>query len=326
VSTREPVATIAVPVLNEEGSIVECLRRLSDQTVVDIEILVADGGSSDRTCELITGVARSDPRIRLLHNPRQLQAAGLNVCLNSAASPLIVRMDGHAFVEPDYVERCLQVSCRTGAAVVGGVMVPVPKPGLVPAAIALANGSWWGAGPARFHGRGRPGPAETVYLGAIRVDVARCLGGWAEDVGVNEDYEFNHRVRAAGEVVWFEPDLRVQYEPRSTLRGVLRQYFRYGRSKASVMVRYPASIRVRQLAPLCVAPMVVTTALRRRSRSAVPMAGTSAYVLLVVLAAMRTRAPLTVRLVAAVVALAMHLSWSAGAWMGFLAPIPRAGS
>lgn len=323
---QQPVATVAVPVLDEERTIAECIRRLREQTVQDIEILIADGGSSDRTRDLVTQAAGEDARIRLLDNPRRLQSAGLNTCLDNAASALIIRMDGHAFVEPDYVERCLEVSGRTGAAVVGGVMVPVPKPGLVPAAVALANRSWWGAGPARFHGGGHAGPAETVYLGAVRASVARRLGGWAEDVGVNEDYEFNHRVRAAGEVVWFDPQLRVQYEPRSSLQGVIRQYFRYGRSKARVMLRHPTSVRWRQLMPLCVGPAVMATLLPVRAARSVAALGTSAYLVTVALAAARARAPISVRIVAAAVAVLMHISWSAGAWTGLAAPVRRAGS
>ncbi len=319
----QPVATVAVPVLNEERSIVECLRRLREQTVEDIEILIADGGSSDRTRELVTEAARNDCRIRLIDNPERLQSAGLNACLDEATSPLIVRMDGHAFVEPDYVERCLAVSRSTGAAVVGGVMVPVPRPGLVPEAIALANRSWWGAGPARFHGGGQEGPAETVYLGAVRTSVARRLGGWAEDVGVNEDYEFNHRVRAAGEVVWFDPSLRVQYEPRSSLHAVVRQYFRYGRSKARVMLRHPSSIRGRQLVPLGIAPVVASMGLRR-TRHPVAFGGVAVYLLSLTAGASRAQAPLTVRIVALGVALTMHLAWSAGAWSALVVPIRSA--
>ena len=155
-----------------------------------VEVLVVDGGSDDGTQALAAAAGAT-----VLDNPHRVQAAGLNVGIAAAAGEVIVRVDGHCTIEPDYVERCVDALARTGAAMVGGAMSPVAERGM-PAAIALAMASPLGAGPARFHSGGAPGWVDTVYLGAYRTADAVAVGGYATDVGVNEDAEFAVRIGA----------------------------------------------------------------------------------------------------------------------------------
>ncbi|MDH4171256.1 MAG: glycosyltransferase family 2 protein [Acidimicrobiia bacterium] len=319
VDTAAPRVSVVLPVLNEQDCIAEALARLQDQTWHDLEILVADGGSTDATRSIVAAVGLVDPRVRLVDNPRRLQSAGLNETLRAARGQVLVRVDGHSFVERDYVERCVELLEETGAAVVGGRMVAQPGDTAVGRGVALANEASWGAGPARFHREAAAGPAETVYLGTFRRSVVERVGGWAEDVGVNEDYELNHRIRAAGETVWFDPALSVGYRPRASLRAVAVQYFRYGRSKATVMRRHPDSVRARQVVPTLFVPLaaiaVVPGPLRILARVVL-----GAHAAVVVGAASRTDASLPVRACGAGAAWVMHWAWSAGFWFGLAAP------
>src|SRR5205085_3230075 len=98
-----PTVTVAIPVLDEAPHIDACLRAVAAQTYGDvIEVLVVDGGSSDDTCAL----AARHPGVRVLHNPRRIQAAALNIALAAAQGEAFVRVDGHCLIAPDYVERC----------------------------------------------------------------------------------------------------------------------------------------------------------------------------------------------------------------------------
>ena len=114
-----------------------------------------------------------------------------------------------------------------------------------------------GAGPARFHHQGAAGFVETVYLGTFRREIVERVGGWAEDVGVNEDFDLNYRIRRAGGRIWYDPSLEVGYQPRETFKALARQYFRYGRSKASMLRKRPGSVLPRQLVPAGLTPLAL---------------------------------------------------------------------
>jgi glycosyltransferase involved in cell wall biosynthesis len=296
-----PLVSVLVPVLNEEACITEVIERVRGQTHDNLEVVVADGRSTDRTRDLVEQAVRSDPRVRLIDNPGRIQSAGLNRALAASSGEAIVRLDGHSFIEPDYVERCVRLLARTGAA-----------------AVAVAMHRRWAAGPAAFHGHGASGPADTVYLGCFRRDRLVAVGGWAEDVGVNEDYELNYRIRQAGGVVYFDDTLEVGYQPRSTLRAVARQYFRYGRSKSMTLRKHPRSIKLRQLAPMMLLPLALTALMPGLVGSA-GRAVLLAHAIALAILAMRERGlPLGRRCRLAAVAWSMHASWSLGVWVGWL--------
>jgi glycosyltransferase involved in cell wall biosynthesis len=249
---RLPSVTVAVPVLNEEADIADCLEAIVGQSYFDvIEILVVDGGSADATRQ----IAARYPGVRVLDNPRRIQAAALNIALAEARGDVFVRVDGHCRIAPDYIERCVEALAVSRASVVGGAMTPTAT-GPCQRGIAVAMRSRLGAGPARFHTGGAPGWVDTVYLGAFDVVELREAGGYAEDVGVNEDSELAHRLSRRGGV-WFDPSIVSSYTPRSTLGGLARQFFRYGLSRAATVRRHPLSLAPRQLAaPLLVLGLV----------------------------------------------------------------------
>jgi glycosyltransferase involved in cell wall biosynthesis len=297
----DPTVTIAIPVLNEEVHLPRCLAALAAQTYPGIvEVLVVDGGSNDRTREM---AAR--PGVTVFDNPRQIQSAALNIALEHAKGTVFVRVDGHCVVEADYVERCVEALDRTGAAMVGGGMSPVAS-GWKERGIAAAMSSPFGAGPARFHSGGAAGWVDTVYLGAFATDTARAAGGYAEDVGVNEDAELALRMGQLGGV-WFDPAIRSTYVPRSSLRAISRQFFRYGLSRAATVRRHPRSLAVRQVAAplLCLA---LVSPWRRRVGLA--------YAGGVAVLAMRASLSAREKLMFGLVLPTMHVSWAAGFLLG----------
>lgn len=304
-----PTVSVVIPTYREEAHIEQTLSAVRDQTYPKvIEVLVVDGGSDDRTRELaVVGGAT------VLDNPQRRQAAGLNVGIAAAAGEVIVRVDGHCTIAADYVERCVEALERTGAAMVGGAMSPVAERGLA-AAIALAMASPLGAGPARFHTGGAPGWVDTVYLGAYRTIDAMAVGGYATDVGVNEDAEFALRMAPRGGV-WFDPSIQSTYSPRRTLRAVATQFWRYGTSRAATVRRHPTSLAPRQLAgPLLV--LGLCSPWRRRVLAA--------YVAVVAAETVRQSVSAGRRgLLVAPVLPAMHLPWGAGFLLGLSGLVDR---
>jgi hypothetical protein len=224
-----------------------------------------------------------------------------------------VRVDGHCELAPDYVAQCVAALQHTNAAVVGGAMVPVADAPLA-RAIAAAMTSRFGAGPARFHTGGRSGWVDTVYLGAYRTEIARAAGGYAEDVGVNEDAEFAIRMARHGGI-WFDHTISSTYTPRSSLRSVVKQFFWYGRSRAATVGKHPTSLSPRQLASPALVVALASPARRRVAQ---------AYAVVLVAGAFEARhAGIGVAARVPAVMAAMHLSWGIGFLVGGVVAPPR---
>jgi succinoglycan biosynthesis protein ExoA len=304
-----PTVSVVIPTYREEGHVEACLAAVARQTYPKVvEVLVVDGRSDDRTRELALATGAT-----VLDNPRRIQAAALNVGLEAAKGDVIVRVDGHCVIADDYVERCVEVLEATGAAVVGGAMTPVATTP-TQRAIAMAMSSPLGAGPARFHIGGAAGWVDTVYLGAYRTAEALAIGGYATDVGVNEDAEFAHRMRTRGGV-WFDPAIRSTYVPRDSVRSVARQFWRYGRSRAMTARRHPSSVTARQL----VAPALVIGLALPTRRVVAPL-----YLMAVLAVVVRgtRRIGLDALRLGAILP-TMHLSWGLGLLAGVARGRPR---
>ncbi|MCC7352959.1 MAG: glycosyltransferase [Anaerolineae bacterium] len=247
-----PFVTVIVPVYNEAAHLADCLASLlaQDYPPPRMEILVADGGSTDGSQAIVEGFARRDPRVRLLMNPRRIAAAGLNLGLRAARGDVIARADGHAVLAPDYLRRCVDALRPADVAGVGGPLRGVGQ-GPVGRAVALALASPFGAGDSAYHlaQSGRPREADTVYLGAYTRAWLERVGGYNEKLAANEDYELNFRLRRAGGRILLVPEISSQTRVRETLGALARQYAGYGFWKAQMLRRHPASLRVRQAVP-----------------------------------------------------------------------------
>jgi len=295
-----PSVTVAIPVLNEEAHLRECLDAVAAQTYANVaEILVVDGGSIDRTRE----IALSFPGVGVVSNPERIQAAGLNLALSRAKGDVFVRVDGHTVIETDYVERCVDALLRTGASYVGGSMVPVGTSG-PERGIAVAMTSRLGVGPARFHHAGeRGGWADTAYLGAFWTDEARAIGGYDGGKATNEDAEFAYRM-GQRRGVWFDPTIRSRYQPRRDLLSLGRQFFRYGQGRAQTVRRHPRSLAPRQLA----APLLVLGLLSPWRRSV----GAAYATVVLSRAALELRSDKRAAMTVAMCLPIMHLGWGVG--------------
>jgi succinoglycan biosynthesis protein ExoA len=148
-----------------------------------------------------------------------------------------------------YVRRAVELLEETGAANVGGVM---DAQGSTPfeEAVAAAYTTKLGLGGSAFHlAESQAGPAETVFLGVFRREALQAVGGFDETLHRAQDWELNHRLLASGRTIWFSPELRVTYRPRSTVRALAKQMYDTGKWRREVIRRYPDTASVRYLAP-----------------------------------------------------------------------------
>jgi succinoglycan biosynthesis protein ExoA len=242
-----------LPVRNEALHVMECISRLLEQDYPDrsYEILVVDGRSDDATRAVVRRIQTrvGNERVRLIDNPGRIVPAALNLGIRAARGSVIVRMDGHTVPERGYVSSCVRALAATGAANVGGPMLPAGDTDFG-RAVAIALQHPLGVGDARFHLGGQAGFVDTVYLGAFRRDIFEVTGLFDESMVRNQDYEMNVRIRKAGGSVYLDPAIRSRYTPRGSWPALWRQYFQYGWWRVETIRRHRDSLRWRQLLPL----------------------------------------------------------------------------
>ncbi|WP_166865526.1 glycosyltransferase family 2 protein [Salinibacterium sp. ZJ70] len=323
-----------MPVLNEVGYIADAVRSVLDQRYDGpVEVILALGPSTDGTSQVVDGLVADDPRIRVVQNPGMDIPIGLNLAIAAAQYPVIVRVDAHTELAPDYTARGVEVLRRTGAASVGGVMLADGRSG-VQIAIARAYNSRFGLGGGTYHlVDASAGPAESAYLGIMDAGVLREVGGYDETVRRGEDWELNFRLRERGHLVWFDPSLHVRYWPRSTWGALSRQFWATGIWRGELVRRLGLRNSARYFAPplfviglaLCVllAPFLLTGLIAGPVAWLLSLVylGPLAYVGLLVLAAIRSHGSLSDRLRFMYAIFVMHVSWGAG----FLVGVTRGG-
>ena len=240
---------MVMPVRDEELNLADSVRSVLGQDYPgDIEVVLAVGPSRDQTLQLSERIAAADPRVTVVPNPAGHIPTAVNAAIKASRHSIVARVDGHALLPQGYLRTAVAELRRTGAANVGGIMAAA---GVTPfqQAVAWAMTSRYGVGAAKFHTGGRPGPVDSVYLGVYRRAAIEQVGGYDETYLRAEDWELNHRIRLAGGVVWFQPELRVTYRPRPSVRMLAAQYFHYGRWRRVVARQHAGTINPRYLAP-----------------------------------------------------------------------------
>ena len=323
--------SVVIPCLNEERFIGKALENLADQYDSErYEIIVVDGNSQDRTREVIAEFCRRRPdvSVTLIDNPARRIPTALNLGVQAAQGKIIARLDAHAVASSGYVRRSVEVLRQPGIGVVGmPCQVCAGADTLTAKAIAIAVSHPFGIGDAKYRlGRGNTQEAvDTVAFACFRKELWQDLGGFDERLSANEDYEFNYRVRLSGKTVLLDQTEHCDYFARSTLKELCRQYWRYGRWKARMVLGHPASIKLRQvIAPVFAAslPLLLIAGYWFRPAWWLLAVELAAYLMTALLFA--TSLARSSRLVPGLIALlplifsVIHLSWGSGFLLGLL--------
>jgi succinoglycan biosynthesis protein ExoA len=213
--------SVIVPCRNEVRFIGRCLDsiRASDYPTVLLEVIVADGMSEDGTRQILARYLEADSRVRLVDNPERTTPAALNRAIEVARGAVILRLDAHAEMAPDYISKCVAALAETGAMNVGGVRIEQARdPGLFADAIVAALTCRFGVGNAHYRFReSHGGWVDTVFGGCWRREVFERVGKFNSQLERSQDIEFNQRLRRAGGRIWMQPDAVTYYFTRSRL-------------------------------------------------------------------------------------------------------------
>ncbi|MFN0112999.1 MAG: glycosyltransferase family 2 protein [Blastocatellia bacterium] len=250
-----PFVTIVMPVRNEAGYIERCLNAVVEQDYPAdrMEIIIADGMSTDATREIIHSFQSRFANIRLIDNPGKIAPTGLNRATALAAGEIIARVDGHCEIAPDYIARAVEhLQNEEPNGIVDGVGGPIETIGETATAevIAAAMSSAFGVGGSTFRTvKDKTMLADTIAFPVYTRSIIERAGGYDEELVRNQDDEYNYRLRKLGAKLLLAADVRSRYYSRGSVRKLFKQYFQYGFWKVRVLQKHPRQMSSRQFIP-----------------------------------------------------------------------------
>ena len=253
-----------IPCFNEEAHLENLVRRLlAEAKTMPMHIVIADGGSTDRTPEIARNLARENANVSFLENPKRIQAAAVNLAAATFGgdAEYLLRLDAHADYPDDYCQKLIADAEQTGAAAVVVAMNTAGKTWFQKA-VAAAQNSKLGNGGAAHRTVGQSGIwVEHGHHALMRLDAFRAVGGYDESFSHNEDAELDTRLSKSGYRIWLTGKTTLTYYPRSSPISLFFQYFRFGYGRAQNIFKHHTLPKLRQLAPATVLPAALLTLL-----------------------------------------------------------------
>jgi succinoglycan biosynthesis protein ExoA len=246
-----PFVSVLMPVRNEAAFINRSVGSVLSQDYPPerMEILLADGLSEDGTRQIISGLQQQHSNIKILDNHRKIVATGLNAALCQARGEIIIRVDGHCEIAPDYLRRCVAHLLNDKVEAVGGPVETIGE-SYIARVIAAAMSSRFGVGGSTFRvATNNTQFTDTVAFPAYTRAVIDRAGPFDEELVRNQDDEYNYRLRKLGVKILLASDVGSRYYSRATLARLCSQYFQYGYWKVRVMQKHIRQMRPRQFAP-----------------------------------------------------------------------------
>ena len=319
---------VVIPCLNEAKHLPVLLDALcADPAAADARIIVADGGSTDGSAEIVRERAKANPRVALLDNPKRIQSAGVNLAVrvHGAGAELLVRIDAHAAYPDDFLSQLLDAQAKSSAdSVTVSMRAAANTRSCFQRAVAAAQNSVLGAGGSPHRKRGERRWVEHGHHALFKLAAFRSVGGYDESFTHNEDAEFDARLAGSGGRILLAADIVIDYFPRADARSLWRQYFMHGRGRARTTTKHASRLRLRQLAPIAIAPAVALALFApwapwAAAPAAVWLAGCLAFG-----AWLGVREGEPCAGAAGVPAAIMHLAWSLGFLREYIARIGQA--
>ncbi len=308
----------AIPCLNEARHIEKLLLNLVAQSQeLSMLIVVADGGSSDGTPEIVKGVAAVYENVIFLPNPKRTQSAGVNLAVEKYGdvAPYLIRLDAHADYPADYCRVLLEDAQGVGA---DCVVVAMDTQGEEPfqCAVAVAQNSKLGNGGAAHRNVDGHGMwVDHGHHALMRVAAYREVGGYDENFPQNQDAELDIRLAKVGCKIWLTGKTSMVYYPRSTVKKLYLQYFRFGRGRVRTIMKHGIMPKLRQMLPLAVAPAFLLLLLAPFYAVAFVPLVLWAVVCLGYGIVLGVKARDLVIVLAGPAAMIMHAGWSFGFWI-----------
>ena len=220
-----PLVSVLIPAYNEESVIVDTVRSVLASDYLNMDVIVVDDGSSDRTAELVKSNFGRDPRVRLILQANGGKPSALNNGLSEAKGEVVVCIDADTMVDREAVSRLARHFADPKiAAVAGNVKVMnrnswltrwqaleyITSQNLEKRAFDLLNCI----------------PVVPGAAGAWRADLLRKHGGFSGDT-VAEDTDLTLTIRREGWKISYDEYAIGRTEVPDTIDALIRQRFRW---------------------------------------------------------------------------------------------------
>lgn len=248
--------SVIMPIYNEEKYIAKCLDSILEQDYPkeDMELLLCDGMSKDRTREIIAEYQEKYPWIQLLDNPKRIAPCAMNVGIRASKGDVIIRLDAHVTYPNNYFSLLVKkLDELPGAENVGAICNTLPVNETIEAqSIAAVLSSSFGMGNSHFRvGADTEMEVDTVPFGCFRRSIFDKVGLYDEELVRNQDDELNARIIKSGGKIYLIPELQCEYFARDTAKKVFKMFYQYGVFKPLVNKKLGSPATVRQFFPFC---------------------------------------------------------------------------
>ncbi|GAX86858.1 conserved hypothetical protein [Lebetimonas natsushimae] len=226
-----PKISIIIPIYNEEKYIAKCLDSIidSDFDKEKFEVLLVDGGSSDKTVEIIKEYQKKYPFFKLLHNPKKIVPIAMNIGIKNAKGEYIIRLDAHSIYPKDYFKKLIYYHKKLNADNVGGVVITeVKNKNNTSNAIKNVLSDKLGVGSAFRSGVNEIKEVDTVPFGCYKREIFNKVGLYDERLVRNQDIELNKRIKKAGGKIYLIPDIKCTYFARENYKDLAKNNFNNG--------------------------------------------------------------------------------------------------
>jgi succinoglycan biosynthesis protein ExoA len=260
---EEKRVSVLIPCRNEVHSIERCVNNVCnfDQPPGGFEVIVIDGMSTDGTRELLSRLKSQFSNFVVIDNPGKVVPCAMNLGIQYAKGEYIVRADVRCIHPKSYLCDLVELSEKTGADNVGGVLVPEFGNAYTQKAIALAYKSRIAMGGALRDRGDFIGETDTVYGGCFKRKRLLEIGMYDEAMVRNQDDELSFRLRERGGKIIQDGRIKIQYYPRNSLWQLFKQFMQYGYWKVSVIKKHPQQASLRHFLPAVLVLTFVTLGL-----------------------------------------------------------------
>jgi succinoglycan biosynthesis protein ExoA len=242
--------SVLIPCRNESGSIEACVRNVYSfqPPVGGFEVIVIDGMSNDGTREILRRLVQEFPGLVIIDNPKRTVPYAMNLGIKEAKGEFIIRTDVRCVHPKNYVVDLVELSEKTRADNVGGVLEPAGNT-FMQKAIAVSYRSPVSMGGALRHRSDFVGETDAVYGGCFQRNRLIEIGMYDEGMTRNQDDELSFRLRKNGGKIMQTSKIRVLYYPRKSLGQLFKQFCQYGFWKVRVIQKHPQQAAPRHLCP-----------------------------------------------------------------------------
>ena len=265
-SDLQTTVTFGVIAYNEQRYLPALLDDLLQQTYAKelIDVVLVDGNSTDNTWEIMESFREKHineyRNIRLLRNSKRVQPAGWNVVIKNSIADVLLRIDAHARLPKDFIEK--NIDCiKSGEYVCGG-----PRENIIDEntpwkrTLLMAEQSMFGAGIASYRQRTNEKKyVNSLFHAAYRKEVIDKVGLFNEALVRTEDNEYHYRIREAGYKICYDPMIHSLYQTRNSLKGIMRQKYLNGFWIGKTLFICPRCISIFHLVPFAFVLAILLT-------------------------------------------------------------------